>query len=98
MHLPLIFLFSLMVLQKVSFRLKRVFIRDTPFLFAIVGEALHQMILEAGEVNLITRFKLARRAATTTHLQFADDTLLFCAVEEVPIKNVIAILDAMKQC
>lgn len=56
------------------------------------------MILEAGEVNLITRFKLARRAATTTHLQFADDTLLFCAVEEVPIKNVIAILDAMKQC
>ena len=50
------------------------------------------MITTAGEANLLSGFKPAASAPTITHLQFADDTLLFCEPQEDQIKNIIAIL------
>lgn len=64
----------------------------SPLLFAIVGEALSRMIDAARNANLITGFCSARGALVITHLQFADDTLLFGATEESEVRNIIAVL------
>lgn len=64
----------------------------SPFLFAIVGEALSMMIDIAGEASLIDGFKPALTVPRITHLQFADDTIIFCGAEEEQVKNVVAIL------
>ena len=52
-----------------------------PFLFVIIGEALSRMIEAAANENLIKGFKTGPTGPSVTHLQFADDTLLFCDVE-----------------
>lgn len=64
----------------------------SPFLFAIVGDALSRMISAATEANLISGFRPTRAAPRVSHLQFDDDTLLFYAAEEDQVKNAIAIL------
>lgn len=58
-------LFSLMGLPKV-------------FLFVIVGEAFSRMIGVAERANLICGFSPAPLAPTVSHLQFANDTIIFC--------------------
>lgn len=50
------------------------------------------MISVVDEAGLISGFKPAANAPIITHLQFADDTLLFCDAKEDQIKSVIAIL------
>ena len=64
----------------------------SPFLFDIVAEALSRMISAAGEANLIFGFRLAANGATITHLQFSDNTIIFCDAKEDQIKNIVAIL------
>lgn len=64
----------------------------SPFLFAIVGEALSMMIDIAGEASLIDGFKPVLTVPRITHLQFADDTIIFCGAKEEQVKNVVAIL------
>lgn len=63
-----------------------------PFLFIIVGEAFSQMLGAVGKVALITCFSPTPRAPTVSHLQVADDTIIFCEADEDQIKNVKAIL------
>lgn len=63
----------------------------SPFLFSIVREALSRMIKVAEEIGMINGFKLAVNTSVVMHLQFADDTLIFCAAEE-EVKNVVAII------
>lgn len=58
----------------------------------IVGEALSRMISKAREANLIKGFKLSASGPTITHLQIADDTLIFCPAETDQVKNVIVVL------
>lgn len=62
----------------------------------IVGEALSRMMLVAGEANLINGFMPASNASKVTHLQYADDTIIFCVVEEEQVKNVVAVLKCFK--
>lgn len=71
----------------------------SPLLFAIVGEALSCMVFVVGEANLITGFRLARRAPVSviTHLQFIGNTLLFGTSEENQVKNVIPCSDVKKR-
>ena len=85
---------SLTECPRASFKLKGVFekVIPSPFLFDIVVEALCRMTFVAGEANLITGFKLAVNGPTITHLQFVDDTIIFCDAKEEQIKNVVAIL------
>lgn len=52
------------------------------FLFAIVRAALNRLIVMAGEVNPISGFIPPSNALVITHLQFADDTIIFCAADE----------------
>ena len=60
----------------------------SPFLFVIVAEALSRMVAEAEKQNLIKGFRVNRTAPSISHLQFADDTLIFCEANEDQIRNV----------
>lgn len=56
-----------------------------------MGEAVSRILTTAGDANLISGFKLASIAPRIRRLQFADDTIIFCGVEE-QVKNLLAIL------
>lgn len=43
------------------------------------------------EVNLISSFRAALGAPSVCHLQFVDDTIIFCEASEEQVKNVKAI-------
>ena len=62
----------------------------SPFLFPIVGEALGIMIKGAVNAGLFEGFRVAENTLSINHLQFADDTLIFCGDDEEHIKNVKA--------
>ena len=64
----------------------------SPFLFVIIGEAFSRMSDAAANENLIKGFKPSPSAPIVTHLQFADDTILFCDAKEDEVQNVKAIL------
>ncbi|XP_026448108.1 uncharacterized protein LOC113348517 [Papaver somniferum] len=49
----------------------------SPFLFLLVGEALSYMIKQAQEQGLISGFQVVEGGKLVSHLQFADDTLIF---------------------
>lgn len=51
------------------------------FLFVLVGEALHKMVEAASESDLIKAFKPVNNATIVIHLQFTDDTMIFCDAE-----------------
>lgn len=57
-----------------------------------MGQALSRMIVVVESENLIKGFCLVSNVLVMSHLQFADDTLIFYAVEEVQIKSIKAIL------
>lgn len=60
----------------------------SPFLFLIVAEALGRMIKKAVNVGMVEGFRVARNSLVISHLQYVDDTLIFCGVEEYQIRNV----------
>lgn len=64
----------------------------SPFLFVIIGEALSKMISMAAEANLICGFRPTTSAPMVSHLQFADDTLIFCKAIVDQVRDVKAIL------
>ena len=53
----------------------------SPFLFDIVGEAFSRMLV-AAERRLIQGFAAAPNSPIISHLQFADDTIIFCDANE----------------
>jgi len=50
----------------------------SPYLFIICSERLNRQIQKAARDDLIRGFSLCRSGPKTTHIFFADDTLLFC--------------------
>lgn len=48
-----------------------------PLSSVIVGETISHMIEAAMNVNLIKGFRLSRSVPLVSHLQFADDILVF---------------------
>lgn len=84
-----------MGLQKVSFKRKRGSNKGIPlshFLFLQVAEALGRMIKWAVRTTLFEGFRVARNSQAISHLQLANDTLIFCGENEDHIRNVKAIL------
>ena len=79
---------------KVSFLLKGVLGKGTLSLlfFVIIAEALSKMVGKAAQEGLIGGFRVAGSTPLVTHLQYADDTLIFCEANEDHIRNVKAIL------
>ena len=56
----------------------------SPFLFTIIADVLSRMLLKAEERSLLEDFRVGRNRCRVSHLQFADDTILFansCAEE-----------------
>ncbi|XP_077251856.1 uncharacterized protein LOC143891093 [Tasmannia lanceolata] len=60
----------------------------SPFLFVIVAETLSRLIVSGCALGLFQGFKIARDRVEVSHLQFADDTLLFCCLDEASIANI----------
>lgn len=57
-----------------------------------MDEDLSRMIVAATNMNIIKGFHIARSAPLVSHLQFADDTSVFCDAEEDQVMNLKAIL------
>lgn len=57
-----------------------------------MGETLSRMFTVVGEAHLNSGFIPAANAPLITHLQFADDTIIFCRAEEDQVKNFLAII------
>ena len=63
-----------------------------PLLFNIVVEALSSLLYSAVSSNLFQGIKVGSEAVTVSHLQFADDTIIFCEPDLGQIRNVKRIL------
>lgn len=48
-----------------------------PFLFSLVTDCVSSLLSHAIQVNLIEGFKIPFSVLTISHLQFADDTIIF---------------------
>ncbi|XP_057755452.1 uncharacterized mitochondrial protein AtMg01250-like [Arachis stenosperma] len=59
----------------------------SPFLFVLVVDVLHRMVGEAIRNSCISSLLVGRDSIELSHLQFADDTILFCPPEEETIKS-----------
>ncbi|XP_039003297.1 uncharacterized protein LOC120130003 [Hibiscus syriacus] len=66
----------------------------SPPLFNIVGEILYLMLSKAVEKGLFQGFVIGKAENSTrlSHLQFADDLIIFCQANLTQIKNVIRML------
>ncbi|XP_016168738.1 uncharacterized protein LOC107611308 [Arachis ipaensis] len=62
------------------------------FLFVLVIDVLHRMLGVAVRNRCISPLLVGRDQVELSHLQFADDTILFCPPEEETIKNYRRIL------
>ncbi|XP_072072020.1 uncharacterized protein [Arachis hypogaea] len=59
----------------------------SPFLFVLVVDVLHRMVGEAVRIGRISPLVVGRDSVELLHLQFADDTILFCPPENQTMKN-----------
>ncbi|XP_026383952.1 uncharacterized protein LOC113279473 [Papaver somniferum] len=62
------------------------------FLFLLVGEALTFMIKKAQEEGIISGFQIKNDGMLISHLQFADDTLIFLDADVEQVKSLRLIL------
>lgn len=67
-----------------------------PLLFNLVGQILHHMIRTAKEIGKFQGISVGHDNITFTHLQFADDTLLFVNGDDDSINNIKSILLAFQ--
>ncbi|KAK5786883.1 hypothetical protein PVK06_041531 [Gossypium arboreum] len=64
----------------------------SPFLFILVTEALHLALDSVVEMGLIKGFKNIISGLKFSHLQFADDTILFLKADDNKVSNMKYIL------
>ncbi|XP_028053421.1 uncharacterized protein LOC114257814 [Camellia sinensis] len=64
----------------------------SPFLFIIVAETLNILLGRAKNLGLIKGASVGPSGLQITHLQFADDTILFCEADWAKIVNIKRIL------
>lgn len=64
-----------------------------PYLFIIVGEALNTMIKVESVRNNIKGIRLPGNELQQTLAQYADDTSFTLLGEELPVRNMISLLD-----
>ena len=60
----------------------------SPFLFNIVAEALNSLFYSVVSSNFFKGIKVRSEAVMVSHLQFADDTIIFCEPDLGQILNV----------
>jgi len=64
----------------------------SPLLFVLVVEVLNRMLIRAEEVGLFKGVVMGREQVVVSHLQFADDTLIFCEADDRYVGNIKRIL------
>ncbi|GMI64157.1 hypothetical protein HRI_000085000 [Hibiscus trionum] len=65
----------------------------SPLLFNLVGEALHLMLVKAESLGMFKGFQVGNiDPFSLSHLQFADDLIIFCGAALGEIKNIKRIL------
>lgn len=60
----------------------------SPFLYVLIVEALNQMMKKATRLNLWKGVKICKNGLMITHLQYADDTLIFSDASLAYLKNI----------
>lgn len=60
----------------------------SPFLFVLIGEVLNQVILKATNMGLWSGLEIRKNGLKITHLQYADDTLIFNDAKMESLKNI----------
>ncbi|OMO91306.1 reverse transcriptase [Corchorus capsularis] len=64
----------------------------SPYLFCLVGEMLNVMLENAANSNLFKGVQIGNSNLSISHLQYADDTVIFCepCIEQIRnVKNVL---------
>ena len=64
----------------------------SPYLFVLMTEVLNKILSKAAAAGLFQGVKVGSRAITLTHLQFADDTLIFCEPRMDFLRNIQNVL------
>ena len=64
----------------------------SPFLFVLVAEVLNKILIQTANMGLFKGLQIGGKRETLTHLQFADDTLLFCEANELYLQNIKKVL------
>lgn len=64
----------------------------SPFLFNIATEGLNILMSRAQQIGLIKGVKIGSSGVLLSHLQFADDSILFCEAEEMELCNIKRVL------
>ncbi|XP_015950345.1 uncharacterized protein LOC107475226 [Arachis duranensis] len=59
----------------------------SPFLFVLIGEILNSTMCRLREKGLLKPLEVGRNRVKLSHLQFADDTILFCPCELETIRG-----------
>ena len=60
----------------------------SPFLFVLIVEALDKIINKATSMGTWNGVDICKNGFKLTHLQFADDTLMFCEANMESLKNI----------
>lgn len=60
----------------------------SPFLFVLIAETLNQIISKAASLNMWKGIGVGHGDLSITHLQYADDTLIFCDANMESLKNI----------
>lgn len=64
----------------------------SPFLFNLVVDGLGRIIDRAREVSLVKGLEVGKDKVEITHLQFADDTILFLRADEENLRGITRVL------
>ena len=59
----------------------------SPFIFVLVAEVLNKLLIKAKDLELIEGIKIRRDNVELSHLQYADDTVLFCPAKPEVVIN-----------
>lgn len=69
----------------------------SPFLFTLVADNLSCLIKRAEEWGLVKDFKVGNNNVLASHLQFVDDTIIFCDAHCSYINNIRILLKCFER-
>ncbi|XP_071729377.1 uncharacterized protein [Rutidosis leptorrhynchoides] len=68
----------------------------SPYLFIIVAEGLNPLIKQALRANLLKGIEVGKDKIIVSHLQYADDTILFREWSKRNVRNVLNVLNCFE--
>ncbi|KAL9683503.1 hypothetical protein QQ045_015325 [Rhodiola kirilowii] len=70
----------------------------SPFLFLLAAEGLSRILNSAVQKGKISGVEWVKNGSPLTHLQFADDTVLFCKPDLLEVRKISYILNTFALC